>query len=833
MEVRRKTYWIGGAGIALLTAGLFLYQWYKFHNAIHYAIAPSVVIAISGNDYGTNLKKLHNLPLVGEIENDGSFELLVQDDFFKLEVSHAPGIKRIIKDKRMVLSFKTTPGNQLQSLLAVEAGPRVFESLQLELTGDSYTITSYKSPVGEIKEVYNALKQKELVMAYANGVVIITSEALFAEETLKAIRNHDACFNQVSLDFTSDHVYLKEAALRQWVDNFTKNNNAEFYSWFERIDECDLRLNEDGTLARARIYFDKGASLTGIRKERDTFKLEEWLQGISSTFVGFHPETDASEIRLGELYRCYLNLQDENISSGTFILARSENDSGSLRNIFLKHAIQQFTVLNKYKVFKFGKYPFFKNFCNAATSDLPESFIAPIAPNSFIVTSSMATMIPILTRISTNTPKEKESGKGYFIMQVQPRDLLPYFGKIVRDEYHDGILRSTFLQELDFVQYRIDSISTTGVNATVSFRRGAAETRNTAALVWSKILDHEAAKVSVLRGKEPGTNYILYQDAKSVLHCLDFSANEKWQKFILGTIEGKIFPVDAYQGGKTNFFFNSANQIYMLNERGEDMPNFPRSVYNEGIRGINLFFMGDRYEYYFTSGNLIYGFDIGGASLENWRPMESPVKLDHGILHFRKRNKNYIIGINGDGEILIWNRFGKRVEKDIEFDDELRGNFYITPALNGRYRQELLNIDTSGNIHSVTLDSLEKKEYRYTLYSGGNPHFVTQNTDSNFQKIIYQYRIMVVLFDRYRQSTDTISLPPKFSLKKVFDVDERISFIVLSDGRTSKVISPSKRTVADNIEGDILEIVADEIPNHYFIVTFDTLKRVNLYKFSM
>src|SRR6185295_3956009 len=114
----------------------------------------------------------------------------------------------------------------------------------------------------------------------------------------------------------------------------------------------------------------------------------------------------------------------------------------------------------------------------------------------------------------------------------------------------------------------------------------------------------------------------------------------------------------------------------------------------------------DKYEYFFIQDNLIYGFDAGGTSLEDWRPKESPVSIHKELLKFKKRNKNYLVGINYNGEIIIWNRFGKRVERELDFGTQLLNDFSITPAINKKYRAELISVDSSGNIFSITLDSL-------------------------------------------------------------------------------------------------------------------------------
>ena len=200
--------------------------------------------------------KLHNLPIILALENDPAVTVLQSNDFLNLELAHSPGFKNIIKNRRHILSFKAGTKNQLQSLLAVEGNKQIFDSLIQEFEGDEYVISKYSSPGGEILEAYNSKKQKELVLSYAYGVIVITNEALFAEDALKSIRKRNSLFEKATLNFSSNYIYLKQQAMKNWVDNITKNNVSEFYKWFESIEECELKLNEEGTLAKANFYFN-------------------------------------------------------------------------------------------------------------------------------------------------------------------------------------------------------------------------------------------------------------------------------------------------------------------------------------------------------------------------------------------------------------------------------------------------------------------------------------------------------------------------------------------------------------------------------------------------
>ena len=109
---------------------------------------------------------------------------------------------------------------------------------------------------------------------------------------------------------------------------------------------------------------------------------------------------------------------------------------------------------------------------------------------------------------------------------MQPQTLLPYFSNIIKDEYKDHMIQGSFLQNLDFVQYRLTSFSGDMGTGTIYFTKSASLSTNSSELLWSKTVEQETAEITVLKGAHVGDNYILFQDAKNILHCFDFSSRE-------------------------------------------------------------------------------------------------------------------------------------------------------------------------------------------------------------------------------------------------------------------------------------------------------------------
>ncbi len=191
--------------------------------------------------------------------------------------------------------------------------------------------------------IYNGVDVAE------NGGIIDDSAFIYSKSIL------DRKLFDVNLDLAKNKIRNKNFRITQFfnfgksilINDSVKSVNAisrislttEFDDkLFEFRDEMEFGINEDGTLAKTRMYFDRNVKNQKISIENVPLQLENWLQNITSNYIGFHPDNSHSEIKLTELYRCYTNLQDENIHNNTFIAARSNLDSTALQEIFQKHS---------------------------------------------------------------------------------------------------------------------------------------------------------------------------------------------------------------------------------------------------------------------------------------------------------------------------------------------------------------------------------------------------------------------------------------------------------------------------------------------------------------
>lgn len=831
MKWNKKSLFIIIVLLAGIIASIFGWRWWYNHNAIRYAVPPTGMLAITGNDYGDILHKLHNYPLIQQLEDDDRLQTLTGNDFLHSELAHADFFKAMLKGKRVSLCFKANSENYLQSMLAVEIDRKSFDSLVREVVMKDYSTSSYSAPYGEITEAYNSSRMKELALSYAHGVMIISHEALFVEEAQKSISKHYTTFKSYTPVYAGAHLYLNQEALEQWVQSVTVKAQSEFYHWMEGIDECEFLPDATGSKATFRMKMIPGKSSGSVSGTPAVLHLETWVQTISHGYCAWHPDTVSNELQLQEIYRCYSGSNDENISNGTFIIGVSRFDSAALNAMFVKHSIEQYRMENNRKVFKFGKYPFFRNFANNTTQDLPSTYASIIAPNVFLIAPTAEAMEALLRKIENDPVSSSVSDPLIFVMQVNPQNLLPYFSSCVRSETKDNILKSSFLRQLSYIRLQVNTLAGAEAQGQLFLNENLTLAGTDAELIWSKNLEFTPLSTQVIKGNTVNESFLMIQDERNVLHCLDFNNKERWQKFVTGSVVGEIFPVDIYHNHGLQYYFRTENELFLINDKGQDIEGFPKPLPEEAKHGMYLFNMGDYYEYFFTDAENIYGYNQSGVLLENWNPMEAPESIDRPILQYKKRSKNYLVGIHNEGEIFIWNRFGKRVERDLNFDRPFINEFCITPYINKKYREEIITVDTSGEIISILTDSLVRKNYRHKLKSDQG-FVVIQTMDSTFQKIAAQVHQKLVLFDRYTQKSDSITIPKGFILESVVNATVQDVFPVFTNGEISVLMNKTHQLKAANMEGKVIAILPALVPGHFTVLTRRGNNTFNLYSFT-
>ena len=192
---------------------------------------------------------------------------------------------------------------------------------------------------------------------------------------------------------------------------------------------------------------------------------------------------------------------------------------------------------------------------------------------------------------------------------------------------------------------------------------GAPEESNNV-IAWRVYLEEEASKApEIVRASDGNPLAIIVQDKAHTLYCLETEGTIKWKKKLDGQVMSNFHPVDYYQNGEIQLLFNTRENIYLLDQEGLLVGEFPISLEAPATNGLSVVhFEGNSFFYFFVScsnGNS-YGFDQNRNPLPGWSPHTGLGILRFPLIHFQDQAKDYLIALNDEGRMSILARDGIR-----------------------------------------------------------------------------------------------------------------------------------------------------------------------------
>ncbi|HNV99066.1 MAG TPA: hypothetical protein PKL06_06850, partial [Chitinophagales bacterium] len=161
------------------------------------------------------------------------------------------------------------------------------------------------------------------------------------------------------------------------------------------------------------------------------------------------------------------------------------------------------------------------------------------------------------------------------------------------------------------------------VNGFISFTEGA---ERTTGLLWSVNVD-----APVLHGpytvlnEITGQKNIVIQDTAKILYMISANGDVLWKRQMPSELMSDIHEVDFYGNDKTQYLFNTAEGIYMLDVQGEPVEGFPITL-TTPMSGPVSVFKSTRSDYRFfvpCENGHVYGYYKDGKPIAGWNPMRN------------------------------------------------------------------------------------------------------------------------------------------------------------------------------------------------------------------
>lgn len=218
-------------------------------------------------------------------------------------------------------------------------------------------------------------------------------------------------------------------------------------------------------------------------------------------------------------------------------------------------------------------------------------------------------------------------------------------------------------------------------------------------IVWKAPLLEEAIVPPTVLKTRNNQTFIFIQDAAKRLYCLDKFGNERWRRELEATL---ISSVQLVEGNQTQFIFNTAYKVYLIDETGSDQSTYPITLQSPASVGLTLIDFNGTGDYHYLFGcenGKVYGFNLGGYPMTEWNPKEGIGKLQQPILHFQQDNQDFLALLSDT--LFVFGRYG-----DLKFP------VYSHPNLNeatldyqlSRRSNRIVVADSKGLTHIIGLN---------------------------------------------------------------------------------------------------------------------------------
>ena len=207
---------------------------------------------------------------------------------------------------------------------------------------------------------------------------------------------------------------------------------------------------------------------------------------------------------------------------------------------------------------------------------------------------------------------------------------------------------------------------------------------------------------------DKGEKAVIFQDSEHHLIMVNKVGRQIWKVRLPSAIVGEVKTIDFLKDGKVQLLFNTRESIYLLDQKGNNLPNFPIMLRSAATNSVSVFDYDNRRDYRFCiagEDHKIYLYDKKGNMVDGWEPMKSEHDVVQSVHHLRVGPKDYIVFFD-KSRIYILDRKGK---DRVTFDQSiaLSSNDFVFEKV-GKNGIRLIKTDREGNIHFYNFDGKEE-----------------------------------------------------------------------------------------------------------------------------
>lgn len=227
---------------------------------------------------------------------------------------------------------------------------------------------------------------------------------------------------------------------------------------------------------------------------------------------------------------------------------------------------------------------------------------------------------------------------------------------------------------------------------------------------------------------------ILIQTSDYKLHNVSQKGEVLWSRQLDTIMLPEAFEMDFYTNGKLQYLFATKKSVYLLDRLGNPVEGFPFGLPDgNDIETVSLFDYDNNRKYRILASDgsgLLFLFNKEGKSLGGWSPLEVGSSLVQAARHLRVRGKDFILAVEEEGKVNLFNRRGEKAAGfPIDLGEKVVGQVHVDlgKSLSTSFIKVL---SQSGKITSINLMGASSEDEFWM--EGEKPSLIVESGGDDF-----------------------------------------------------------------------------------------------------
>jgi len=254
-----------------------------------------------------------------------------------------------------------------------------------------------------------------------------------------------------------------------------------------------------------------------------------------------------------------------------------------------------------------------------------------------------------------------------------------------------------------------------------------------AGALWQVALDTGVATVPCwVTDFKTQNKFVFVEDKADNVYLISNTGKIQWKRKVDGKVLSEVCEVDVLKNGKTQYMFNTANSIYLLDRNGNNVSGFPVKLSSPATGPITVFDYDSNRKYRILipcSDKIIREYGANAKQVEGWSKPETDGIVTTRARYINIDNKDYVVVVDDMGKVYLYDRKGQtRLNLHNQLPAHI-SSFYIKEG-NDLSSASILSTDTSGVVNCLSLTDVLTKTH-YLAGSNNSADFVPVDLEGN------------------------------------------------------------------------------------------------------